>query len=367
MIFSSSRLKTFNQCEGKFKLKYIEEVKEEQNLPAEIGKQVHLLALKTLQGLTSKTSQEQTGNGSNRSTGQSQDRPAEPEAIALFNRWTERFLPDIDPQNLLHSEQEFQIKIGKHEVHGFMDRCEDIGGFLTVTDIKTTHKMLTNEELRRDVQAMIYCVAAMKIYPGYDEVVFRIESVRHGIHEVLELTKEEVAVFEETLEAQLDLVSARLIAHERGDKNALPYRPGAHCEYCGLFQHCEAGKKALKPSKTPKNAIGGASLAEKVVLLENHLKEAKSQLKAYCEQKGPVTVNGLTFAFWPFTKRVVHQEMLSPDLIEQLQAYMKPDTGSGSDLWENESLVAKLKAANAITESGGTRFESRKAKAQEED
>ena len=347
MIYSASRLKLFLKCPAAFKLKYVDGNPDESGEPAHIGQMVHEMIEDHQSGRPFK-------NGSG---------PEFMEAADLFERWKKKFWDELDPQDVLAQEAEYRCKVGKHEVVVIMDDVRDVGGFLTITDWKTTQRMMTAQEMKQDPQVRLYCIAALKQFPNYGEVVFRIGAIRQGIYEFVEVEKSEVDEWEKSVESLITLVDTHV---NTTDESRFPYKPGSGCEWCSFFGVCSEGKKAVKATKPITKSDSALAAAERILLLERHLKEAKKELKAWCEAKGSVTANDVVFGFWPTVKKWVDTGMLATDefktLRDKLEPFMALDDTSKSKLWEDEALVRELKKANAIKENGGTKFDARKLK-----
>lgn len=355
MRFSASGLQKFLECPGKFWLRYGENLSDESGYFALVGKAVHALVEQKLK----------TGEAvlpPNSDYGE-----ALVEALDLYQRWEKCFFSELNPQDVLSLEEEVVIQFGKDEIVFRMDDVRDIGGFLTVTDWKTVHNFKTVDEIKQDIQARLYCVAAFKYFPQYDEMVFRHGLIRHGVYQTLELTKEEVKEWEAGLTALILQAKAHFEAKKKGDKSALPYTPGAYCQHCGFFDNCEAGKKAMKDFKGIKNNAGALAAIEKLALVGRTYDETLKDLKEWIKEHGSVTCNGMTWAWWANQGRKIDTGSLPEDspLWEKLRPFYVLDDGKKSGIWKDEVLVKKLNEAGLIKSTVRKEFNGRSASQEE--
>jgi hypothetical protein len=347
MEFSASRIDYFMRCSGAWFHKYIEGKKEEVGDPAEVGKMVHEM----IEAVLTKKPFDYKGRGK-----------VFQESLSIFNKWEAIFQPDINPENILAVEEEFRIKIGEDILHGFMDRLEDVGGFLTITDIKTSLNLLTKQQMKESWQVRAYCVAALEMHPHFRDVVFRIENPRLGEHQVIEVEKDEVDRWREDISCVITLIKSRIFAHERGDKNAFPYCPGSACQWCGVFKHCkevaraEVRKTQVRNITAAKKTIGG------IALLERKLKDMKSALKGYVEDKGSVTSGGLTWGLWPSHTVKVDEAMIPEGERSRFDVFRVVNDSVGSPLWDDAGLMKDLAGWNAIKTTTSMRFSAKKVK-----
>jgi len=342
MRISQSGLKKFAECPGKFWLRYGENRQEATNYFAEVGKLVHLMIENKVNGVTDAVLP-----------------IAQPEALAeacdLFQRWEKVFEPELNPQDVLSTEEQTTIRLGKHDVEFRIDDARDIGGFLTITDNKTTHKLMTTEELKRDLQTRLYCVVALKLWPTYNEMIYRICSIRHGVYQTLELERGEVESWEESLILAMDVAEVHLEAKSKGDDNACQFTPGDCCTNCGFFDVCPAVKEIAEITKKdpiPVKKISNSGIAERVgqwlTVVERYLRDQKKVLKTWCEDKGPVVCNGVTWAVRANPSNWVDLERIPEEMLEELRPYMVLNDGKKSKIWENQALIKKLQALGAI-------------------
>lgn len=365
MRLSPSGLKLFDDCPGAFAAKYVHGIKEDDNEPAIVGSDDHALIEAKLKNLPLPF-----------------DHKPSQEAYDIYQIFEKTFLPDIDPQNVLSLEELVELQLDdQNSLAVKMDLLLEIGGFLTGVDYKTTRAMLTVEAMRKNIQIRAYCIAMLKLYPHHDEGIFQIWNIRLNQRQYLEFTREETEVWEESLKALMSLVAARMEAYKGGQKDALPFMPGAPCLTCGYFKACKPAQTALKPPKSvpgtlylpPKNAKGAVALASRLDLIEKHWEEAKKALKIYCEAKGSVKTNGKIWGLHVTEGLKVDTDVLptadsgpgGQELWNRLEPYRKVDATKKSKIWENTGLLEKLKIHGALKPTSSVSFAGKNVKEEE--
>jgi hypothetical protein len=109
-------------------------------------------------------------------------------------------------------EQEFKIKSRKpkYNIYGFMDKpIQYDDGVLYIVDYKSSKQKFKGEELNSNVQAMMYTLAAKKIWPKIKKIIVQFLFLRFPRSPVqeLEFSKEEIKGFEHYLEHLNELIS----------------------------------------------------------------------------------------------------------------------------------------------------------------
>tara|TARA_Y100001973_G_scaffold106779_1_gene187517 strand:- start:2961 stop:3677 length:717 start_codon:yes stop_codon:yes gene_type:complete len=139
----------------------------------------------------------------------------------------------VDQLDSCIAEQEFLIEAGSGvKLKGFIDRLDIKGNHASVLDIKTQARKFTKDELRNNLQASIYNIAARRLNPnvvGPIRVEFWV--LRHEIQAV---TKTQADADRETeLMKQEGLT---IMAH---DESVWPEpSSGPHCKWCDFIDKC---------------------------------------------------------------------------------------------------------------------------------
>ena len=163
---SASQISTFRGCARKWALRYLAKIETPQNTYAALGEYIHArleeyMTTGKLPGGPGLALELDTPRGlKTYSHGDILD-------IMLPS------LPHLPPPSVGEPEKGFIIDLGdRGELVGYIDLLV-AEGRLRVIDYKTTSNMnfaLTDETIRTDVQATIYGVAALELYPEFAEV-----------------------------------------------------------------------------------------------------------------------------------------------------------------------------------------------------
>lgn len=146
--------------------------------------------------------------------------------VALNQRGT---LPKV-----LHTEEPFEIPVGRTTVVGRIDRIDEIGDKrVTITDYKTG-KPQSQDDADESLQLSIYALAAREKW-GYqaDRLVF------YNVQENTPVVSFRSPVQLEEAKAQIEEVAANIAAGEFEPK------PGFHCSFCPYRNLCPATEKRL--------------------------------------------------------------------------------------------------------------------------
>jgi DNA helicase-2/ATP-dependent DNA helicase PcrA len=147
---------------------------------------------------------------------------------------------------VLHTEEAFEIRVGKTAVIGRIDRIDDTGdGRVAITDYKTGRPQ-SQEDADESLQLSIYALAAKEKW-GYhpDQLVF------YNLQENAPVVSHRLPVQLEEAKAKIQDVAARITAGEFKPKT------GLHCSFCAYRKLCPATEKRLYSTPNPDKA-GGA-------------------------------------------------------------------------------------------------------------
>lgn len=144
---------------------------------------------------------------------------------------------------ILHTEEHFEMKVGKATVAGRIDRIDDLGnGRVAIVDYKTG-KPRGQEDADDSLQLSIYAIAAREKW-GYEAerlIFYNLE--------------ENSMVATRREHAQLEGAKAKV--EEVADciaQGAFDPKPGYHCRFCSYRNLCPATEKPLHAKPTSKKA-----------------------------------------------------------------------------------------------------------------
>lgn len=135
---------------------------------------------------------------------------------------------------VLHTEEQFEIKVSGITISGRVDRIDDLGdGRVAITDYKTGRAQ-TQDDADKSLQLSIYALAAQQKW-GY-----RVDRL------VLYNLADNSAVTSERTAAELQQAQAKIaeVAAEIADGNFAP-NPGFHCGSCPYRSLCPETEKRL--------------------------------------------------------------------------------------------------------------------------
>lgn len=204
-------------------------------------------------------------------------------------------------------------------------------------------------------QGKIYAALAFAHYPEVDTVEVEFDFLRFNVQRTDTFGRDTdlPEIEEEILEV------AEAISLSNGEP-----RPGAACDKCRYIEHCEYTAVTPNAILSPGNA---ADTARTIARLEAELNLHKNALKTWCQENGPVQINGLEFGYharggvgfddarafadtahangadpWPFlsvngvavkklAKRGVYPEYLQPLLVNKRSVAFTANKTEGDD------------------------------------
>jgi DNA helicase-2/ATP-dependent DNA helicase PcrA len=147
------------------------------------------------------------------------------------------------PPQVLHTEEHFEVRVGKATVAGRIDRIDDLGdGHVAIIDYKTG-KPRAQEDADDSLQLSIYAMAAREKW-GYqaERLVF------YNLEENQAVTTTRGKLQLEAAKAKVEDVADRI------DAGQFDPKPGYHCRFCPYRNLCPATEKPLPAASTAKTA-----------------------------------------------------------------------------------------------------------------
>lgn len=160
-------------------------------------------------------------------------------------------------------------------------------GELEIKDWKTYYRTLSEAAARKELQVKWYLVQAKKEWPGFERYRFTFEFVRLNTSTSLVFTPEEVDAFEPQVQGSIDAIKE---ADRTGDYPAIP---GSHCGLCRVV--CPL---VDDPRRLPVRFISGDQAeagAGEMMALRQRLNALRHSLESYCQEHGPIVVQGQEF------------------------------------------------------------------------
>jgi superfamily I DNA/RNA helicase/RecB family exonuclease len=158
----------------------------------------------------------------------------EQQGIQQLRDFLEVALRSTKPPTVLHTEEHFEVRVGKATVAGRIDRIDDLGGGrVAIVDYKTG-KPRAQEDADQSLQLSIYAIAAREKW-GYeaDRLIFYNLQENSAVRTVRDRLQLEQA------KAKVEDVADQIAAGQFDAK------PGYHCRFCPYRNLCPATEKPL--------------------------------------------------------------------------------------------------------------------------
>lgn len=295
MLYSHSRLNTFQNCPLQFKHRYIDKTEVEicEGIEAFMGSRVH----ETMEKLYSDLHHTKL--------------PSLKELISYYeNLWEKNWNDDIvinhegltqmhyfnlgkkcienyynkykpfDSGKCLAIEKRVEVDLdgtGKYKLQGYIDRLDEAGeGVYEIHDYKTSAKLPEEKELHEDRQLALYSIAVKEMFSDAKKV----ELVWHYVAFDKEMRSNRTKEDLENLKSEI----ISIIKEIEKEKEFLP-KKSALCSWCPYMEICPEWKHPKKVEKlTPKQfkKDEGVKLADKYTVLyakkQKILKELETEL-----------------------------------------------------------------------------------------
>ena len=247
VIYSHSRLSTFEQCPYKFKLQYIDKVKPdiEQSIEGFLGNKVH----DTLEWIYNHFNKEQLqldevihnyiNNWNKEFNGNIKVVKEEYDIEHYFNKGI-KFLIDYFlkhtpfKDNTIATEKKIiinQDEEGKYKLQGYIDRLvhHPETNIFEIHDYKTSGFLKSQEELDKDRQLALYSIGIREMFEDVRDVnliwhflAFNKKMISKRTNEQLERLKQDIINLIKKIESTTNFET----------------NPGALCRWCGFKSYC---------------------------------------------------------------------------------------------------------------------------------
>ena len=207
------------------------------------------------------------------------------EIEALTERWGLTFELDLDSYLL---SEETQV-LEKEGLQWTPDLVYAKGTELEQIDWKTYWAGITDNEVKNQFQAQSYVWMAAQKWPNFESYRFTFNYPRLGYSSSAVWSASEVEELEIVVKSRIDIIDN---CRESGEWKATP---GSQCMFCRL--DCPVKDHGSLDTSRAKNDKEARSIAGELMVFEKAAQARRSALKAWCEKKGPVVVNGVQWGF----------------------------------------------------------------------
>ncbi len=375
MVFSHSRLETFESCALKFKYQYIDkvEIPKRDSIEAFLGSRVHDVLeelykhklmgktwtkdefLKYYFDLWEKEKHDEIFVVKKQYTIDDYYR----QGLEALSKYWERYYP-FESEKTIALEQRVYLSLDdgdRYRIQGFIDRLsKTTAGVWQIRDYKTKRKLPTKEEADKDRQLALYQIGIQKMWDNTEKV----ELIWHYL-----LFDEEVKSVRskkdlETL--KIDTIHTIQEAEAAIKSDNFPYRESALCDWCDFFDICPAKKHlALILPLAPKEfkEDEGVKLADRyseahakryelkkqIAEIEEEMAVIEEELVRYAQQFGMTRVYGssryLNVKIEETFRLPTNSIKSERPQREQLEAYLK-----NAGIWQDVSQLTPARLVN---------------------
>jgi len=295
MVYSHSRLKTFENCRRKFAFQYIEkpDIVKRDSIEAFMGSRVH----EALEELYKSVQMERTPKWEEvrDSYEFGWDKNWNDEILIVRKEFSaddyrnvgRRCLQDYFVKHYpfaegktLALEEKIWVDLdgtGTYKLQGFIDRLtEQDDGTIEIHDYKTSNRVPSQEDVNRERQLALYQIGIEERWPDVTGVVLKWHYLRAGRIMVSRRSRESL---EELKTETIQLIDT---VEDAKARNEFPPHESMLCDWCEFHSICPAKQHEIATSlMTPEefNADDGVQLVDQFMIAKNHEAEAKQELE----------------------------------------------------------------------------------------
>jgi len=299
MIYSHSRLSTFEQCPLKFRFQYIDKVErpEEEGVEAFLGSRVHetleklykdlkFMKENSLQDLLAFFDKQWNKHWNDSIIIVRKEYNSENYrklGIKYVTDYYNRFKP-FNQGKTIATEKRITIKLddkGKYKMQGYIDRLGFKDGYYEVHDYKTNANLPIEEYLIGDRQLALYSLAILKSYQDAKKTRQIWHFLAFDKDIILEKTKKEL----EQLKKDTITLIKKIELHKK--RNDFPAKTSRLCDWCEFRPQCPQWAHLYKLEEKSANEYlkeDGVVLVNKYAELDNKYKKLKKELEEEIEK-----------------------------------------------------------------------------------
>lgn len=164
-----------------------------------------------------------------------------------------------------------------------------------VEDYKSSWRMVSETELRDDLQAKIYAWTVFRIYESVQTVKVRFRWIRFKRSTQTLFLRSDVEHVERLLRDISDQIEYRASLNLEPEK-AWPPKPGEVCTYCPV--QCPVVKNLADTDQVVVSREQALRLAEEYVALDRAYEKHKTLLKVWIDVNGPLEAGGRSVGYF---------------------------------------------------------------------
>ncbi len=294
MIYSHSRLETFESCRLKFKYQYLDkpDIVKRESVEAFLGSRAH----DTLEALyKNKMMAKEWTRAEFLQHYENIWQRQMPETIHIVNKqytlehyfqqgyqslekYWDHYAP-FEQEKTIALEQRILVDLdsgGRYRLQGYIDRLSKTpDGVWQIRDYKTKRRLATQEQADRDRQLALYHLGVQVMWPD----AVQAELIWHYL-----LFDEEIRSIpdHERLErVRLDTIHLIQDVERAIEKDDFPYRESALCDWCDFFDICPAKKHLAEVRQLPPREFKedeGVKMVDRFAELQHRRREIDDEL-----------------------------------------------------------------------------------------
>ncbi len=322
MLFSHSRISTFEQCPQKFKFQYIDkaETEEMEGVEAFLGSRVHealeklykdlkfqkILALSALIRHYRDQWKKNWHDNVQIVRKEYSERNYKAMGEKFITNYYNRYKPFSNDVTIA-LEQRILVEIQGYKVQGFIDRLSFSNGTYQIHDYKTSASLPEQSKLDIDRQLALYAIAVKQMFRDAS----KIDLVWH----FLAFNKEmhSARTEKQLQELENDIVKSITAIEVAYDKEKFPARESVLCDWCEFRPICSKWGHIIKTDAMPANRF----LKEPGVQLVNKYSALYYKKKEFLE-KIDKEIEELKEAIFQFAKKEGIERIAGSDFIAKV-------------------------------------------------
>jgi putative RecB family exonuclease len=355
MIFSHSRISTFEQCPQKFRFQYIDraEIEEVEGVEAFLGSRVHEALEKLYKDLKFQKIiplpallrfyREQWKKNWHDNVQIVREEYSE----RNYKKMGEKFIADFynrykpfDKDRTIGLEQRITVEIGGYKITGFIDRLSFCNGAYEIHDYKTAASLPEQAKLDIDRQLALYALAVKKMFRDAK----KIDLVWHFLAFDKEMRSERTD--KQLKELENDVLSSIQAIELACDTEKFPAKESVLCDWCEFRAICSKWGHIIKTDAMPANRFlkePGVQLVNKYSVLYYKKKEFLEKIDEELEE--------LREAIFQFAKKEGVERIAGSDFVAKvtMDEKVKWPGKSDEERRELEEIIKKAGKWNDVS------------------
>lgn len=392
MIYSHSRVSTFQTCPLKYRYQYLDGLGkeiEEEHMSLILGKSVHAAledlytrvsdlekvsesqllwaydaawqaAVPDMWDSSSEQSNSPWGTDAAASTDASAQEIFYRRGVVYLKRYYQTYAPFTRPKPM-KVEYRLQFLLDEQvQFQGILDRVDIEWDTITIVDYKTNKALPTNDHDTHHDQLALYGLGIEQKYGGKFRTLLGKLIYLHLEKEVqFEITYDEIERIRQKYLAVITDIEDKTTRYMQGrwEENAFPHQVWPHCDYCPFQQICPAWKhKYMDDQAITLGALGQttikkiideyATLSKQISALEKQKDLLKQELLIYAAETKLPKIFGNAYKLSLVSKDylgVTNEELAREKLqkLNLLEQAIKVDTNKLQKLLEHATDLAK--------------------------